>query len=296
MEQQHGSVQQGVALARMPAQPQSIAIAPYHADTFEQAIVLAETLAKSGLLGQVKTKEQAFLVMAYGAQLGLPPVVALQNCNVIEGKVVMAADLMVAICLSHQELCEYFEPVQNNNEVAIYRTKRKGRPELVKRYTDADAKQAQLLSKATWQRYTAAMLAHRCAAALARLAFPDLMSGVYCHEEQHEIVVNAGELADGGLVSVDLGAPRTPVRAEREPTPDWDAQLEGAATVTELDAVAVKIRTAGVDGQVRKALVARYASRRRELTAPIVEPAVAATSPQHEAQPVAEAREPGAEG
>src|SRR5581483_12106527 len=65
---------------------QPTAMAAFEPRTFDQAMAMAEKIAKSGLLGDLNTPEKVFLVMATGAELGIPLTAALRGIHIIKGK------------------------------------------------------------------------------------------------------------------------------------------------------------------------------------------------------------------
>jgi hypothetical protein len=58
-----------------------------------------------------------------------------------------------------------------------------------------DARRANLVGRQNWKAHPAAMLRARCAAALARAVYPDLLLGVYEESEGEEIVAGAAPRA-----------------------------------------------------------------------------------------------------
>jgi hypothetical protein len=171
---------------------------------------LATIAINSGLLSrelQGKGAQAAFIIIATGMELGLSPMQALRGIHVVEGKPVLSADLLVAL-VKRSGACEYFRLVESTPERATYETLRKGEPKPTPlTWTMEDARRANLVGRQNWKAHPAAMLRARCAAALARAVYPDLLLGVYEESEGEEIAAGA--------------APRTvEVRTEIVATPD----------------------------------------------------------------------------
>jgi len=154
----------------------------YEPQNYAEAMAMAKTLAGSSLLGALKTPEAVFLVMATGAELGIPPTAALRSVHIVQGKPVLSADLIVAVCL-RSPLCEYFTCKESTAVGATYETKRRGSGPVSNTFTLDDAKAAGLAGKDNWKNYGKAMLRHRAAAELARMVYPDLVLGIYAEEE-----------------------------------------------------------------------------------------------------------------
>ena len=162
------------------------ALTIYEPQSLDQALQLSEKLARSALVPAALRGKPAdvFIVLATGSELGLGPMQSLRGLHVIDGKVGMAADMMVALCVSKPQ-CEYFTLVESTDEKATYVAKRRGEgtKEQTLTFTMAMAKAAKLTGKQNWQNFPAAMLRARCASALAKVVFPDLLAGIYDPEE-----------------------------------------------------------------------------------------------------------------
>jgi hypothetical protein len=166
----------------------SLAPSPITPTSFAEVRELATLAVKSGLLSEaISTPEAAFVIIATGLELGLSPMQSLRGIHVIEGKPVLSADLLVALAKRSPD-CVYFRLVESTYERATYETMRRGDPKpTTLTWTLEDARRADLVHKRTWKAHPAAMLRARCAAALARAVFPDLLLGVYEESEGEEI-------------------------------------------------------------------------------------------------------------
>ena len=173
-------------LASVPAS--SLSPLPIRPTSFAEVRELATLAVKSGLISDaISTPEAAFVIIATGLELGLSPMQSLRGINVIDGKPVLSADLLVALAKRSPD-CVYFRLVESTYERATYETLRRGDPKpTTLTWTLEDARRADLVGKRTWKAHPAAMLRARCAAALARAVFPDLLLGVYEESEGAEI-------------------------------------------------------------------------------------------------------------
>lgn len=154
----------------------------------EDAERLAARLAKSGLMPKdLRGKpDDVLVVVLTGMELGLSPMQSVRSLAVINGKPVMSADLMVALCNRSAE-CLEFRLVESTAKAATYQAHRRGAEPVKLTWTMDQAKAAGLAGKDTWQKYPDAMLRARCASALARAVFPDLVLGVYEKDEGDEL-------------------------------------------------------------------------------------------------------------
>ena len=156
-----------------------------------QANWLAHALFDSRLFG-FSNPEGCLAALMLGRSLGLPSMAILRNVHNVKGKLALHASLIVGLVLK-SPLCEYFLCVETTHKRAVYETKRRGAPmETRLEYTIEDATMAGLSRQdGSWQKTPRTMLRHRCATELARMVYPDLVSGVYAPEE---LVDNAEDL------------------------------------------------------------------------------------------------------
>lgn len=171
----------GFPLARSEMTSPLAAVA---ARNLDDVFRLAEVAAKSGLYG-VKSPEDAFIRMATGMELGLSAIQSLRGIWVLNGKPSLGAELMVALCLKHPE-CERFEMVTSTKEESTWRTVRRGH-ETKLSWTMEQARQAKLAGGNVWQAYGETMLRWRCASALAKLVYADILAGLLSTEEASSI-------------------------------------------------------------------------------------------------------------
>jgi hypothetical protein len=164
------------------------ALTPFQPQGLEQAMRLADLLARSQLLpASLRGKPSDVLVtLITGHELGLSPMQSVRGMHVIEGKAVMSADLAVALILRRRDVCDFFRLVHSDDQVAEYQTRRHGSDPVKMTWSLEQAQKAGLAGKSTWKAHPAAMLRARCAAALARAVYPDLVLGVYDPDEASE--------------------------------------------------------------------------------------------------------------
>lgn len=164
-----------------PAQPRpAMGLVPRD---ISEAYRLAQAFAQSGMFA-VKSPEAALVVLLTGMELGLGPAQALRSIFVVEGKPALSAQLMVGLCKSRRDVCEYFACVESTDTGATYETKRVGEPRAVRlSFTAEDAKRAGVLGKGNWAKFPAAMYRARASSLLARDVYPDLLANLYDPDE-----------------------------------------------------------------------------------------------------------------
>jgi len=243
---------------------QPTAMAAFEPRTFDQAMAMAEKIAKSGLLGDLNTPEKVFLVMATGAELGIPLTAALRGIHIIKGKAVTSADLKVSLCLRRPDLCEFFRLVSSTDEEATYETKRAGCESKSVTFRMKDAERAQLIKDdSNWKKYPRVMLRHRAASELATAVYPDLVMGVYAEEEREEIEAGA---APSVIVSGDVQPLSQVVDAEPvDFAADYLARLGDCADLAAVDALSAEAVSHYGKGKTPDALKDATKARRSAL-------------------------------
>jgi hypothetical protein len=174
----------------------SLALAPTPIDPGEWAVLReqAQVLVGTGFLpAHIKTPEQAIAIMLKARELGIPPMYGLSNVTVIQGKPTCSAELMLALVYrDHGDRSMLIEQTDAGSCTITYRRRAWAQPSQYS-FSMADAKTAGLLSNQTWQKYPAAMLRARCISAVARMAFPDSIAGMYTPEELGAAVTVGGD-------------------------------------------------------------------------------------------------------
>lgn len=158
------------------------------ATTMEQAIKVAEMLAKSSLVPKAYQGQPAnvLVAMAYGESFGMQPLQAMQSVAVVNGMPGLYGDGLLAVCRS----CSSWEWMQEaiDGETAICTAKRRNEPEVTATFSVADAKRAQLWGKAgPWTQYPTRMLAMRARAFALRNLYADVLRGMGSAEELQDI-------------------------------------------------------------------------------------------------------------
>jgi len=158
------------------------------ATTMEQAIKVAEMLAKSTLVPKAYHGQPAnvLVAMAYGESFGMQPLQAMQSVAVVNGMPGLYGDGLLAVCRS----CSDWEWMQEvvDGETAICTAKRRNEPEVTATFSVADAKRAQLWGKqGPWTQYPMRMLAMRARAFALRNLYADVLRGMGSAEELQDI-------------------------------------------------------------------------------------------------------------
>jgi hypothetical protein len=156
---------------------------------FDEAWRLAEILADSELVPKdFRGKPGNCLVgMQWGHELGLKPLQSLQGIAVINGRPSIWGDTLLAIARS-SPLCEYITEGMDADGTAWCKAKRRGEPEQIRTFSDADAKTAGLQGKAgPWVTNPKRMKQMRARAFALRDVFTDVLRGMHMAEESVDL-------------------------------------------------------------------------------------------------------------
>ena len=148
---------------------------------------MASVLCKSGLIPSgLNSPEKVFVALQWGHELGLSPMVAVNNVAVINGKPTLSADIMSAVVKRSPEYggIKWIEMSDTKAECEITRILPNGEKEVQRScFTMDDAVKAGLAGRDVWKKYPRRMLKHRCLSYGLKDVFPDLLAGLYDPEE-----------------------------------------------------------------------------------------------------------------
>ncbi len=189
----------------------------------EMVDTIAQRLFRAGVFPKtVLNADVAFAILLKGHELGIQPMAAASGIGLVSGKVSLGADITVATCARRRDVCLYFSCVESTDKLAHYTTHRAGAPAPVSlTYTFAQATRAGLTSSGTWRAHTEAMLRARCAGALARAVYPDLVAGCYDPDEIEEIQSH-------DVAPIVETAPQPPSAPKPTALDDYRARLSAA--------------------------------------------------------------------
>lgn len=197
--------------------------------SFEDAYRFAVCVTKSGWAPKGMEKPESVLIaLQHGAELGLPPMAALQNIAVINGRPGIYGDAALALVRASGLLESYAEKeigTQGKDDWGFaITTKRKGEEPTTERFTVADAKLASLWGKSgPWTQYPKRMLKFRARGFLLRDVYGDVLKGLRTLEELQDVPAAARNV--------------TPVRGLAAMVDDAEPQMAADATQSTSDAV-----------------------------------------------------------
>lgn len=256
----------------IPAIYRPAALAPI---PFEQQERMAETFAASGLFG-VKTKQQALALILIGEAEGMPPALAVQEFDIIEGKPARKAERIQArfqLCggkitwLAYENDCveAKFEHPQGSTVVVKWTLEDAKRVQFYKRDRDGNGgKWYTLLEKHNWKSFPRAMLRSRVIAEGARACYPAYAVVTLCVDE----AIDMGTIESDAIVD-EIDTLETTATIESAPDKSQpflkgakadaavaqaEAAMNAAATDAQLDAAWATTRTLNVSQNRQYAL------------------------------------------
>jgi hypothetical protein len=142
----------------------------------------AEALVKSGFLPPaINTVEKAVAIIFKGREIGIGPMEAFSSINIIQGKISVSPQLMLALARRTKEL-EAFD-VKKDEKEAVVTIKRKGFDPVVTRFGIKEATALGLIGKDNYKKQPGIMFQWRALAENLRLTFGDAIAGMYTADE-----------------------------------------------------------------------------------------------------------------
>lgn len=160
--------------------------------TLDEAMKYSEMICHSSFCpNDFKGKSGDVLVaVQMGSEIGLPPMQALQNIAVINGRPCVWGDALPALAKAHP-MFEYInESFEDATMSAICKIKRRGEPEQIVIFSREDAVTANLWNKkGPWTNYPKRMLQMRARGWAIRNVFPDALKGIQVAEEVQDFPI-----------------------------------------------------------------------------------------------------------
>ncbi len=250
---------------RAEAQPlaSSFALA-FTPRNIDELRTLGEIAHKSGIC-KVSNPDAATILIATGLGLGMDPMQSLRSLHIVEGRVMIAADTMVALVMRSGTV-ESWAVTEKTEERCTIVAKRKGRPEITRSYSQEDVDRAGLNKpNGNHQKIPATMKHHRCCAIVCREEWPDVMLGMYAPDEDF------GEQAPRSQTIPARETTVTVVRTQTsEPSPDFGAfasEIEAAATGDALTEIGGRVKASALPREKQRELAKLSQERRAALMA-----------------------------
>jgi hypothetical protein len=213
----------------------------------KEAMEFAKIIAESDLVPKDYKGRPGNVLVAVqmGAELGVPPLQAIQGIAIINSRPAVFGDLMLALVRSSPAF-ESIDEQQTETE-AICRVKRRGEAAITRSFTIADATKANLINKeGPWRQYPARMLRMRARSFALRDAFADILKGIAMVEEVRDIP----DHIEGSTVASDLNAMASDLNARLKALADSRADVP--AVPPKLAEVIEKIAAATTNAEMEQ--------------------------------------------
>jgi hypothetical protein len=151
--------------------------------SLEAAMEMANLLAKSSMVPKEFIGNPGNIIVAiqWGAEIGLPPLQAMQNLAIINGRPALWGDAVMALVRGSGLLEDFREEVTDQG--ATCTVKRRGEQPVSRHFSVEDAKKAGLWGKqGPWQQYPKRMLQMRARSWAIRDVFTDVLKGINIKE------------------------------------------------------------------------------------------------------------------
>lgn len=148
---------------------------------------VADGLFKSGMFPNARNAFGAYAIVQYGHELGIPPMMALKNINIISGQLACNAQLMLSMAMSRGVTYKVITETDKGATIEF----RRGDITYTATFNEADAQAAGLTGKDNWRKYARDMYFWRAAAKGIRRIAPDAVLGLYTKDE-----ISNGEIVD----------------------------------------------------------------------------------------------------
>ena len=229
--------------------------------SLEAAMEMANLLAKSNMVPKDYIGNPGNIIVAiqWGAEIGLPPLQAMQNLAVINGRPALWGDAVMALVRGSGLLEDFREEVTDQG--ATCTVKRRGEQPVSRHFSVEDAKKAGLWGKqGPWQQYPKRMLQMRARSWAIRDVFTDVLKGINIkevleddevkHMGQAEIIPNGQHAASRtDDIKAKLAARKA---ATSQPAPVM-ADGEAMKALPDLPMVLTLIRDAGTPEELHGA-------------------------------------------
>lgn len=144
-------------------------------------------MISTGLISKSLARpEQVIFTIMAGKELGMGPMWAVQNLQIVDGKVSAKAEAMLALVFKNCPGAQ-INFLQNDATACRLEACRPGGKMQPFGFSMDDAKMARLEAKDNWKKYPRAMLRSRAVSEMCRALFPEAIAGI-CSYTPEEIV------------------------------------------------------------------------------------------------------------
>ena len=149
-------------------------------------VQVGQIFSQSGMFPDTKSAAQCTTKLIVGQGMGLDPYDSMAGLHIIQGKVVLAANLMSAAIKRNPKYDYTSETDEESSTITFYQWEDGKKKEIGTKTFDMDmAKRAGLAGGVNWKKYPEAMLFARCISAGYKEHCPDALGGAPVYVEAH---------------------------------------------------------------------------------------------------------------
>ncbi len=243
----------------------SEALAKYNAlpATLEEVQAYGALAKQAGIIPKEMNEIQASAIVQAGREMGLAPLQSLRTIFLVNGRLVMKAELMLALARKFAGVrVESIVDEEERCTVTLVR----GEERITTTFSDEDAKRAGLVTpNSAWAKYPRIMRQWRCISAALRIIAPEVTLGFLTPEEAQSIAIE--EVVEPAPSAEQEEAIDAEVSLPREYTPEEVKAklLQLGFSNAERIALSGAIREAGVNPQSAAQHVMNAESREEAL-------------------------------
>lgn len=153
----------------------ALSIIPTHEEN-QRLIDMANRAAKSGLFRSLgNSADVAYIIMAKGIELQIPPMTALEGFTVVQGKIAYTSNLQATLMKRAGYSWKILQHTKEVCEIEVYNPDKTVAG--ISLFTIEDARDAGLLKNATWQNYPKNMLFARAIGNAAKWLATEVFGG-----------------------------------------------------------------------------------------------------------------------
>jgi hypothetical protein len=216
--------QQLMEVLKQPPQSAKVTrLAAFTPANLTEAIAMAKLMSRSELVPkEYRNKPENVLIgMQYAAELGIPPLLGLQNISIINGRASVWGDLFLGLIQTHPAYeyhKEYFDG-EGATLAAVCIMKRKGSEPHLTKFSVQDATTARLWGKeGPWKTNPKRMLQMRARGFCGRDKFSDALKGLIIAEEAMDLPVDTSDAKKAREnATLDIGTSVSALSPSAEP-------------------------------------------------------------------------------
>jgi hypothetical protein len=197
-------------------------------ETFGDVTRMAKLVVMAGMFKNTNQDEahaQATMAIMQGLECGIPPMQAIQNIAIINGRPCIWGSLVPALIWKNGHKIKEWSEGEDNTEVAYCEITRGDNDEVIKRsFSAKDAEKAGLLKKSgPWTQYRSRMLQMRARGFCANDAVPDVLRGMYLAEEAQDFApMREQDRVQAPEPPAPPAPPEPPVAIEAQSEPEFN--------------------------------------------------------------------------